>query len=60
MGSHPFSSLVGHELEALAVVGPCPVVSGNHLPAAIAITASVGMACKSAGQSGQAKEVCSH
>lgn len=49
MGSHPFPSLVRHEFEALAVVGPCSVVPGNHLPAAIAVTASVGMACKGSG-----------
>lgn len=49
MGSHPLPSLVRHEFEALAVVGPCSVVPRNHLPAAIAVTASVGMACKGSG-----------
>jgi hypothetical protein len=56
-GSHPFPSLIGHELKALAVVGPGPVVPRHYFPAAIAVTASVGMACRSVGGSGQA-EVC--
>lgn len=54
-GSHPFTSLIGQELDTLAVVGPCPVVPGNQLPAAIAVTASVGVACRSMGGSGQAE-----
>lgn len=52
---HPFTSLIGQELDALAVVGPCPVVPWHQLPAAIVVTATVGMACSSMGRSGRAK-----
>lgn len=54
-GSHPFTSLIGQELDALAVVSPCPVVPRHQLPAAIAVTATVGMACRSMGGLGQAE-----
>lgn len=45
-GSHPLTSLVGQEFDALAVVGPCPVVPRHQLPAPIAVTAPIGMACR--------------
>lgn len=54
--SHPFTSLIGQELNTLAVVGPCPVVPRHQLPAAIAVTASVGMTCRAVGGSGQAEK----
>ena len=53
--SHPFTSLIGQELDALAVVGPCPVVPWHQLPAAITVTATVGVACRSVGGLGQAE-----
>lgn len=52
-GSYPFTSLIGQELDAFAIVGPRPVVPWHQLPAAIAVTATVGMACRSMGESGE-------
>lgn len=51
--SHPLTSLIAHEFEAFGVVGPRPVVPWHQLPAAIAVTASVGVTYRSKGRAGR-------